>query len=128
MTWYQSLTVAEKIYFYIAIVGTVLLVVQIIMMLFSFGGGADADGDADFGGDGEFDAPDGGLGISLFTLKGITAFLAIGGWVGLLILQINSANIALVHRACPRHGLCYDVLGCACHEGNFQIAERRYAG
>lgn len=95
MNWYNSLTTAEKIYFYIAIVGTVLLVIQIVMMLFSFGGGADADGDADFGGDGEFDSPDGGLGISLFTLKGITAFLAIGGWVGLLILQINPENIAL---------------------------------
>lgn len=95
MSWYNSLTTPEKIYFYIAIVGTVLLVVQIVMMLFSFGGDADLDTDADFGGDGEFDAPDGGLGISLFTLKGITSFLAIGGWVGLLILQINPEKIAL---------------------------------
>lgn len=95
MNWYNSLTTPEKIYFYIAIVGTVLLVVQIVLMLFSFGGGADADADTDFGGDGEFDSPDGGLGISLFTLKGITSFLAIGGWVGLLILQINPNNIAL---------------------------------
>lgn len=95
MNWYNSLTTPEKIYFYIAIVGSVLLVVQIILMLCSFGGGADADGDADFGGDGEFDSPDGGLGISLFTLKGITSFLAIGGWVGLLVLQINQKNIAL---------------------------------
>jgi len=63
------------------------------MMLVSFGGDADVDGD--FGGDGDFDTPDGGLGVSLFTLKGLTAFFAIGGWVGLLILQINSKNIAL---------------------------------
>lgn len=95
MGWYNSLTTPEKVYFYIAIIGTVLLIVQIIMMLFSFGGGADADTDADFGGDGDFDSPDGDLGISLFTLKGITSFLAIGGWVGLLVLQINSENIAL---------------------------------
>lgn len=95
MNWYNSLTTPEKIYFYIAIVGTVLLVVQIVMMLFSFGGGADADADADFGGDGQFDSPDGGLGISLFTIKGITSFLAIGGWIGLLILQINPENILL---------------------------------
>lgn len=91
--WYNSLTTPEKVFFYIAVIGTVLLVVQIILMLVSFGGDADADGD--FGGDGDFDTPDGGLGVSLFTLKGITAFFAIGGWVGLLILQINPKNIAL---------------------------------
>ena len=65
------------------------------MMICSFGGGADADADGDFGGDGAFDSADGDLGISLFTIKGLTAFFAIGGWVGLLILQINSKNIAL---------------------------------
>ena len=91
--WYNSLTTPEKVFFYIAVIGTVLLVVQIILMLVSFGGDADVDGD--FGGDGDFDTPDGGLGVSLFTLKGLTAFFAIGGWVGLLILQINSKNIAL---------------------------------
>lgn len=37
MNWYNSLTTPEKIYFYIAIVGTALLVIQIVMMLFSFG-------------------------------------------------------------------------------------------
>ena len=95
MKWYTSLTMPEKIYFYIAVIGTVLLVIQIVMMLCSFGGGADGDADADFGGDGEFDSPDGDLGISLFTIKGVTAFLAIGGWIGLLILQINPKNIAL---------------------------------
>ena len=95
MNWYNSLTTPEKIYFYIAVIGTVLLVIQIIMMICSFGGGADADADGDFGGDGAFDSADGDLGISLFTIKGLTAFFAIGGWVGLLILQINSENIAL---------------------------------
>lgn len=86
MNWYNSLTTPEKIYFYIAVIGTVLLVIQIIMMICSFGGGADADADGDFGGDGAFDSADGDLGISLFTIKGLTAFFAIGGWVGLLIL------------------------------------------
>jgi membrane protein implicated in regulation of membrane protease activity len=95
MAWYNSLATAEKIYFWIAVVGTILLVVQIILMITSFGGGADADADTDFGGDGAFDAPDGDLGISLFTVKGITAFLAIGGWVGLLVLEINADRVAL---------------------------------
>lgn len=50
--WYNSLTTPEKVFFYIAVIGTVLLVVQIILMLVSFGGDADVDGD--FGGDGGF--------------------------------------------------------------------------
>ena len=41
MNWYNSLTTPEKIYFYIAVIGTVLLVIQIIMMICSFGGGAE---------------------------------------------------------------------------------------
>ncbi len=94
MDWYNSLSVAEKVYFYIAIVGTALLLIQVILMLFSFGGGPDTDAGGDFG-DGDFDSPEGDLGISLFTLKGITSFLAIGGWVGLLVLQINPDRIAL---------------------------------
>ena len=57
--WYNSLTTPEKVFFYIAVIGTVLLVVQIILMLVSFGGDADVDGD--FGGDGDFDTPDGGF-------------------------------------------------------------------
>ncbi len=92
--WYTALSTSELIFFWIAIVGTALLVIQIILMLFSFGG-ADASPDADFGGDGDFDTPDGDLGVSLFTLKGITAFLSFGGWTGLLILQMNEKNIAL---------------------------------
>ena len=94
MDWYNSLSVAEKVYFYIAIVGTALLLIQVILMLFSLGGGPDTDAGGDFG-DGDFDSPEGDLGISLFTLKGITSFLAIGGWVGLLVLQINPDRIAL---------------------------------
>lgn len=35
--WYNSLTTPEKVFFYIAVIGTVLLVVQIILMLVSFG-------------------------------------------------------------------------------------------
>jgi len=86
MKWYQAFELGEKIFFWIAIVGTALLVIQIVLMLFSFG-----DGDVDFEG-GDFDL-DGDL--SFFTVKGITAFLSFGGWTGLLVLQINPARTAL---------------------------------
>lgn len=91
--WFKSLSVGESVFFWIGVAGTILLLIQIVMMLISFGGDATPEGD--FGGEGDFDTPDGDLGISLFTLKGITAFLAFGGWTGLLVLQINEKYLAL---------------------------------
>lgn len=76
--WYAGLSVLEQVYFWIAAVATVLLVVQVILLCFSsFGGDLDLDGD------GTIDI-DTDSGVSIFTVKGITAFLAVGGWVGLL--------------------------------------------
>lgn len=76
MGWYESLDVLDKVFFYIAIAASVVLIIQIILMLFSIGGG---DVDVDGVGDGDFDV-DGGL--SFFTVKGLTAFFALGGWCG----------------------------------------------
>ncbi len=72
------MSVLEQIYFWIAVVATILLIVQIIVMLVSFGG-MDADADGVFDTDGDMDG-DGGL--SFFSLKSITAFFALGGWAG----------------------------------------------
>lgn len=125
MGWYNSLTTPEKVYFYIAIIGTVLLIVQIIMMLFSFGGGADADTDADFGGDGDFDSPDGDLGISLFTLQRdhfLSGHRRLGG-------SARFANQFRKYRAVRHFGyrmrFCRDAVGGARHAGAVQIAEQR---
>lgn len=77
--WLQSLSVTEHVFFWMAVVASALLIVQIIMLLVSFAGGGDFDADGDFDMDGDI-ATDGGL--SLFTLKSITAFFALGGWCG----------------------------------------------
>ncbi len=75
--WYASLSTLELVFFYIAIVGSVLLIIQIIMLLVSFGGAGDMDMDGDFDGDTDTDS-----GLSLFTIKSLTAFFAFGGWCG----------------------------------------------
>lgn len=79
MAWLTSMTVLEHVFFWIAVVASVFLVVQIIMLIVSFGGGdLDADGDMDsFDGDADTDG-----GLSIFTVKGLTAFFALGGWCG----------------------------------------------
>lgn len=76
--WYQTLGVLEQVLFWLGIVSTVFLVVQLLMMSFSaFGGDIDIDGDGDI--DVDMDT-----GLSLFTVKSITAFFAVGSWAGLL--------------------------------------------
>ena len=78
--WLKSLSGLEIAYFIIACIGTVALLIQIVMMLIGAGGEADADGSLDTHTD---------TGVSLFTVKGLTAFFAIGGWTGMLMLSYN---------------------------------------
>lgn len=70
--WWDTLTGLEHALFIIASIATLLLVIQIILILFGFS----HDGDVDF------DDFDGGL--SIFTVKGLTAFFAVGGWSGMV--------------------------------------------
>ena len=87
--WFLNMTALEQVFFWIAAVASVLLVVQIILLLVSFGGG-DLDADGDFDMDGDTDT-DSGLGI--FTLKSLTAFFALGGWCGYAAASYMKDNI-----------------------------------
>ncbi len=89
MDWFKNLTVLEHIYFWLGIVSTLFLIIQIIMMCFSSFGG---DGDID--GDGVADADlDADSGISIFTVKSLTAFFAVGSWSGLLTCALASDKL-----------------------------------
>ena len=70
MEWFKSLSVMEHIFFWLGIVSTVFLIIQIILLCISgFGGDLDIDGDGDI--DVDTDS-----GVSIFTVKSITAFFA----------------------------------------------------
>ena len=85
--WFSNLTVMEQIYFWPAIVSTVFLIIQIVLMCFSsFGGDIDVDGDGDI--DVDTDS-----GVSIFTVKSITAFFAVGSWAGLLTCALASDKL-----------------------------------
>ena len=86
--WLKSLSGLEIAYFIIACIGTVALLIQIVMMHIGAGGEEDADFDTDTDGDGSLDTHT-DTGVSLFTVKGLTAFFAIGGWTGMLMLSYN---------------------------------------
>ena len=92
--WWNALSLMQQIFACLAIPATVVLIVQTILLLFGIGdGGADIDGGgmgadapdvSDFDG-AHTDVPDGSDSLSIFTLRGIIAFLAVGGWVGVLM-------------------------------------------
>lgn len=85
--WFTNLSVMEQIFFWLGIVSTLFLIVQIILMcLSSFGGDIDADGDGDI--DVDTDS-----GVSIFTVKSITAFFAVGSWSGLLTCAVASEKL-----------------------------------
>jgi hypothetical protein len=88
--WYTGLSVLEQIYFWLAIVATLFLIVQIVLMCFSsFGPDIDIDGDGIIDAD-----PDSG--VSVFTVKSITAFFAVGAWSGLLVCALVASELQWV--------------------------------
>lgn len=92
--WWNSMDLVGQIYALIAIPATLVLVVQTVLLFFGVGGDdIDADG-VDLNGNGMGDTPgDGGeSGMALFSIRGIMAMAAIGGWSGLVM---HSAGIPL---------------------------------
>lgn len=88
--WYNSLSVLGKVYLFVSIAATIFLIVQIVILVVAIGGG-DIDGDG-FD-DMDADSPDSGL--TLFSIKSITAFFAIGGWTGVAMLSSLPSLIPL---------------------------------
>lgn len=85
--WFANLSVMEQIFFWLGIVSTLFMIVQIILMsLSSFGGDIDLDGDGDIDVDSD-------SGVSIFTIKSITAFFAVGSWSGLLTCALVSDKL-----------------------------------
>lgn len=92
--WFDQLNNLQQIFTFIAIPSTAVLILQTILSLLGIGDGPDADTgfDADF--DTDFDAVDGSdgfgdSGLTLFTVRGIMAFLCIGSWSGMAFAGTN---------------------------------------
>lgn len=107
--WFEELNTIQQIYSLIAIPSTLILLIQTVLLLFGIGDG-DADTDGDFSGD------TGGDGLTLFTVRGIMAFLCIGGWTGIFFSSIglNSAIVVILSFACGSAalvGMAYMIKG-----------------
>jgi hypothetical protein len=92
--WWSGLSLVGQIMACAAIPMTVVMFLQLILMIIGVGFGGEADGGVDDGGidtTAETTPPDSkGYGtpstFKLFTIRGIVAFFALGGWAGLAAL------------------------------------------
>ena len=88
--WFGQLPVFEKVYWSIAILFTLLFLVQNAMSL--FGGDHDgATGDVD-----EMLDADDGIGFQFFTIRNLLGFFTIFGWVGLACIHAGHSNMIVI--------------------------------
>ena len=79
-SWWQGMEVFERILWAIALLFSLLFLLQTILSLFGGDGGEDYDavGDTD-----EFVDSDHGIGYQFFTIKNMIAFFTLFGWTGI---------------------------------------------
>lgn len=99
--WWTSLSLLQQIFACMAIPATIILLIQSILLLFGMSGEVDGDLDGSFDATSGADAQDifdgAGDGLSLFTLRGIVAFFAVGGWSGMALAEhISSVWIVIL--------------------------------
>ena len=86
----------------VAVPATVIMILQTVMIFIGMAGHSDVDIQGDNGIDGVFgnDAPDatdvhlGDSGLRIFTVRGMVAFFAVGGWAGLSALSLSGSAAA----------------------------------
>ena len=88
--WWNHLTLTQQVFAGFGMVGTAVLILQTVMLLFGLGHDSmDSDADVDADLDDVDDIADGnGLdGLRLFTVRGFVAFFSISGWLGVFLLS-----------------------------------------
>lgn len=99
--WWESLPFLQQLFYYCAIPSTLILVIQTILSILGIGND-DLDIDTDMDVDTDFDsdvitadAIESASSLRFFSIRGIVAFFALFGWVG-VVLAGQGVNTALV--------------------------------
>lgn len=98
--WWTSLLIEKQIFYAIGILSLAVLLVQIVLTLF----GIDHHGDADLAGHGGHDS-----GMSLFSIRTVTAFFVGFGWTGAIMLN-NGYSVTAAIAAGAGTGLIFLLL------------------
>lgn len=113
-SWYESLNTVQQVLAAGAIPATVILIIQTVLLMFGVGGhdadhgefdhdfsySHDFDGhiDHDFDHSHDFDGHidhDGAhhlSGVRIFTIRGLVAMFAVGGWLGIAMIDLGVSN------------------------------------
>lgn len=89
-SWWQAMQGFEKIFWGIALLFTLLFLVQTILS-FASGDGSESFGDAD-----EAIGEDSGIAHGFFTIKNMIAFFTIFGWTGIALIKGNMPKAATI--------------------------------
>jgi hypothetical protein len=89
-SWWQALTSLEKIFWVIALLFSLLFLIQTIL---SFAGG---DTDSSVGDADDYVGDDDGTGHQFFTIKNMIAFFTIFGWTGIACLSGGMSTTASI--------------------------------
>jgi hypothetical protein len=85
--WWDTLLIIQKIYWMIAIPFTLIFVLQLIFSFIAGDTGHDVSGHADSAVDGDHGMP-----FQFFTLKNMTGFFTIFGWIGISCMSAGMGN------------------------------------
>lgn len=107
--WWNSLTDLQRIFAFIGIPATLVLIVQTILLLFGIG---DGDDPTDIDGDGIPDGDTGDDGLTLFSVRGIVGMFCIAGWSGIVFIDLGLSSataivLALLCGAAALFGIAY---------------------
>ncbi len=83
--FFNNLSISEQIYWSVAIIGSVIFLILLILTF--FGGDLDSDLDIDTEIDFETDGDSPSAGYQFFTFKNVVAFLTVFGWTGLTCIN-----------------------------------------
>lgn len=108
-TWWNELSTLGQLFATAAIPATVVMLLQTVLLLIGIGGqfsedapediDTDTPGDTPHGDGGDFEADDSADhfdGVRLFTVRGIVAMFAVGGWLGVAMCDLGVHNAVAV--------------------------------
>jgi hypothetical protein len=92
--WWASLETFGQVLATLAVPATVVMVIQTLLLLFGGALGDDAEADVDADADDPSDWSGDADGLRLFTVRGLVALFAVGGWVGIAVWQGTHSQVA----------------------------------
>lgn len=100
LTWWNNLILSQQIFAVFALPATLVLVIQTVLLLLGMGNESADSADAPVDGAKEADFMQEGVdpGLRIFTVRGLVAFFAVGGWVGIALVDqgIKTATASLL--------------------------------